>query len=311
MKERTKGALQVGAMVLGSVGLIVLVTKLAKGGTQPPPPPPPPPGSANLYGRVSDHSTGEPIPGAAVSILVGTGDPLETVTGADGTYEFLDLPTGAFSWAAEADGYSHAGASGTLAEGNNLLSVSLEPIIVPHENGTVSGTITDGVSGFGGMSYAFTDSHGTVTSGFSNSSGVYSVSLPPDTYTYLFSGTTAYQRKHGTIRLSAGEEITLNAYLPTVQTPPPDGLSSLSVRVVDDATSMPISGAQVSLRDSCGYNPIFVPTSSDGIVNFAKINDGPCDWQVDAGGYVTRRSWEEGPWQLVAGTNSFEVRLTR
>jgi hypothetical protein len=177
----------------------------------------------------------------------------------------------------------------------------------PPENGTVSGTILDGVSAFGGTGYTFTGSDSSVkASGFTNSAGAYSVSLPPDTYTYLFWGTTEYQTKHGAVAVSAGADITLSVQLVGVKTPPPDGVSQLSVRVVDAATGLPIAGAFIALRDYDGYNP-WVYADANGNYYFAMVNDGPCAWYVSADGYVTQQS----AIMLAPDSNSLEVRLVR
>ena len=53
--------------------------------------PPPPPGLANLYGKVTDAKTGQPIPGVLVSL-----NGLEDYTNSQGNYVFADLEPGEY-----------------------------------------------------------------------------------------------------------------------------------------------------------------------------------------------------------------------
>ena len=54
-------------------------------------PPPPPPGLANLYGKVTNAKTGQPIPGVLVSL-----NGLEDYTNSQGNYIFADLEPGEY-----------------------------------------------------------------------------------------------------------------------------------------------------------------------------------------------------------------------
>ncbi len=66
----------------------------------------PPPGKyATVSGKVTDAQTGAAIVGASVSI-----NGVEYArAGADGTYKITTVPTGPWSWSAQADGYGGGG----------------------------------------------------------------------------------------------------------------------------------------------------------------------------------------------------------
>ncbi len=66
-------------------------------------PPPPPPGLANLYGKVTDAITGEPI----VDVLV-TLNGLQVYTDAAGNYIFEDLDPGEYLLQFSKSGYESA-----------------------------------------------------------------------------------------------------------------------------------------------------------------------------------------------------------
>lgn len=71
-----------------------------------PSPSPGQPGTGRIRGRVVAADTGAPLRGARVVAFIADGQPpRETVTDADGRYEFAQLPPGAFLLSASQDGY--------------------------------------------------------------------------------------------------------------------------------------------------------------------------------------------------------------
>ena len=80
-----KGAVVLGVSVLVS-GLLFWLNKKTKAA----PPQPPPPGLANLYGKVTDASTNQPIAGVQVT-LGGIG---QAITNPAGNYAFLNITPG-------------------------------------------------------------------------------------------------------------------------------------------------------------------------------------------------------------------------
>lgn len=68
-----------------------------------PGPPEPPPSLANLYGKVTDAVTGDPIPSVLVTL-----NGLEAYTDAAGNYIFEDLDPGEYLLQFSKDGYETA-----------------------------------------------------------------------------------------------------------------------------------------------------------------------------------------------------------
>jgi len=66
-------------------------------------PPTPPPGRANLYGKVTNGVTGQPIPGVLVTL-----DGLEVYTDSTGDYIFEDLEPGGYLLQFSKTGYETA-----------------------------------------------------------------------------------------------------------------------------------------------------------------------------------------------------------
>ncbi len=86
----------------------------------PTPPPEPAPEKANLYGIVTDASTG-----SALADVLATLNGMETYADSTGGYSFADLDPGTYSVRFEKDGYHTVGASVTLQVGNNELNVAM------------------------------------------------------------------------------------------------------------------------------------------------------------------------------------------
>ena len=81
----------------------------------------------NIYGVVLNSNTSEPIQGARVT-LTPTGK--STVTGNDGSYEFVDLEAGSYKVTVQADGYSSTVKNVTVVAGERAIgdvSLSAKP----------------------------------------------------------------------------------------------------------------------------------------------------------------------------------------
>ena len=98
MENKAKVGLAVGVAAVGA-GIVWLLSKKAV----PPPPPPPPPGLANLYGKVTDANTGNPITDALVAL-----DGMQTYTDSSGNYAFTEIQPGEYVLQFSKEGYETA-----------------------------------------------------------------------------------------------------------------------------------------------------------------------------------------------------------
>lgn len=79
----------------------------------------------NIYGVVVNSNTSEPIQGARVT-LTPTGK--STVTGNDGSYEFVDLEAGSYKVTVQANGYTSTLKNVTVVAGEKAIGdVSISP----------------------------------------------------------------------------------------------------------------------------------------------------------------------------------------
>lgn len=84
------------------------------------------PASANLYGVVTDASTGVPLAGATITL-----DSQITQSDQNGAYTLVNLSSRSYHIKAELTGYTTWGADITLSAGDNRYDVQLAPIGLP------------------------------------------------------------------------------------------------------------------------------------------------------------------------------------
>ncbi len=119
--QKTAVGFGVGAIILGAA-LLIKKPRVA--------PPPPPPGLANLYGKVTDTITGQPIAGVWVSFSTG---PAGVLSDTDGNYVISSIEPGEYVVVLSAAGYTATGGAITIVEGNNELNVQMSPSTPPPE----------------------------------------------------------------------------------------------------------------------------------------------------------------------------------
>lgn len=118
VKSKAPIVLGIGGVLAALAGVYLLFRK--KEGVEPPPPPPP--GYAQLYGKVTDATTGEPISMAQVTL-----NGMTTPTTIEGDYLFINLEPGEYVAVFSKDEYETQTEILTLVEGNNEVNVALLP----------------------------------------------------------------------------------------------------------------------------------------------------------------------------------------
>jgi len=121
------------AVAIIPIGLgLAAVVGLAAMAFAAPGPPEPPPGLANLYGKVTNAETGEPIAGVDITVYQDydsdTAD-YHTTTDSQGYYQILEMlvEVDVTQMAVYANGYkAYANEDIPIVEGNNELNFSME-----------------------------------------------------------------------------------------------------------------------------------------------------------------------------------------
>ncbi|SDW98907.1 Carboxypeptidase regulatory-like domain-containing protein [Marininema mesophilum] len=198
---------------------------------------------ASVFGTVTNQSTGSPIVGAQVTIIDIAGVIITTtITDGSGNYTINSLSPGAYRIQVSATGFSTIFLSLVVTLG----SAQQRNISLPPNSGTLSGTITDSMTGapLANASIKVVGPEGfTVAETLSALDGSYSVTgLQPGVYSVTFT-EEGYASKTFSATIHSGQTTTLSVTL--------SQLAGVFSGIVQDDAGNPISGAtvQVYLND--------------------------------------------------------------
>jgi len=230
--------------------------------------------TGTVQGLFTHVDTGAALPGVVISVLDTT---LTATSAADGRYQIANVPAGSVALQASKAGYSTANISSALSEGGLVIfSATLTPVseavtaiegvIVDQATNTPVAGATVTLSGNTTASTT-TDALGAYQIGGLNS-GALTVDVSAIGYDSLSANTTVYDNNI----------ILFSPKLYAAGTQPVDGnTASITGRVVDAASSVPISGATVSaifgavthtaITDAAGVFNITGLTEFDGQLN--------------------------------------------
>jgi len=169
-----KKAVVVGG-IMAAIAALILATR-AKAA------PPPPPDKANLYGVVTDASTGNAILGVLVTL-----NGMTTYTDGNGNYAFTNLDIGGYYLILQKEEYKMASQDIVLYAGDNLLDGAMS-----REWARLFGTVTDADTGapLAGVNVTLWDVAETemLLSAFTDSGGNFSMEhILPGNYVVYFS----------------------------------------------------------------------------------------------------------------------------
>lgn len=298
MDKSTKTALGLGAASVAVVTATVLLTRGKAAAAPPPPPPPPPPGSATLYGRVYDNQTSQGIAGAGVAVTLPDNSTKSATTDSSGAFSISALPIGVSAvWAAVAQGYSDAGGTINLVQGNNPLQIPMTASAPPPTKANLYGVVYDTTTlqGIAGATFTL----GSTAPVTTDANGHFTISgLDPGTASWSVA-QDGYVSQSGSVTLVSGDNPSLNIGLV------PANKANLSGRIYDQATSQGIAGAAISLTAADGQTATAIADSS-GNYSFTNLNSGiVVSWGAAANGYAAA----SGTITLLEGNNTKDVAL--
>ncbi|HEY8472832.1 MAG TPA: S8 family serine peptidase [Natronosporangium sp.] len=226
--------------------------------------------SGRLTGAVTDAGTGDPIPGATITVTGPVNR--ERTVGEDGSYRFV-LPAGEYTVTAAAFGYQSRTVPVTIVD-QEAATVDLP--LTEVDRVAVSGRVTDG-AGHGWPLYARVDVPGTPLRTFTDPvTGRYQLSLPVGEEYELVATPQypGYATAAGTV-VAAGQPLTLDlaatvedceqapGYQPADAgcQPVPGGL--VLGQITDENTGEPVADATVTTVDSPAETGRSVATPDD------------------------------------------------
>ncbi len=238
----------------------------------------------NLDGTVTDASTGKPISGA--SVYLGSGSPQET--GADGSYAFNQVFVGTDATTQLTESFG-ASAPNYYPDEDDFVTISSgqttshDVELVPMEDTTVQGTVTNSVTGAPEAGIpVLVDGNTTATT---NSAGFYSVTgeflgtdnAPAPVEVSIQNGD-GYWGSDGSGTVTANGTTTIN-----LQVLPACSPASINGVVVNATTGAPIDGATVDVFGASADDT--VQTDSNGffsVTGLVVLDDGATPLSVTA-----------------------------
>lgn len=276
----------------------------------------------SVSGRITDAATGLGIAGAHVSISEKTNVFETTTTSAlpggyastdtNGNYQITAVASGEYSVTFSAHGYLPAPA--TVAVNAPSKTTGLDAALV--KGGEISGRVTDSATGAGVSGvvvYASADASiatSTVSgSGMTDSNGNYTITgVENGSYSLFFDGREASgSYGSGGVERSAPVSISTHGTVSGIDFTI-DQLGSISGRVTDSATGLPLDWTTVSVYDSITGNGVgSAITRADGTYKVGGLPTG--SYRVQFGSRISAEDTYVGTWYGKGSASALAVEV--
>ena len=206
---------------------------------------PPAPQPLTLTGRVTDASTGAPLPGATLTATSGTVT-LTATSGTDGRYTIADLPAGMVTIVVSATGFFTQTIQATAPLAG---TVSIDPALVPLPATTaVTGTVFNAVRGLPEAGVAITVRGTTLTATTDTEGRYFFANLATGVHVFAFEKAGFVTNTTATVTVAPqpdGHPAVVNFAFPFgAAAAPPTAIDTTVSGIVQDAlTGRPLPGA--------------------------------------------------------------------
>lgn len=210
-----------------------------------------------LTGTITDAATGLPVAGVIVTAnpvpAPAAGTPAITaVTDANGNYA-IAVPAGSYTITATALGFATTTTATATVVTAGANAAPANVTLTAGANGTVTGVITDPVTGLPVVGATVTLTPGGFT-GITDATGAYSIQAPAGTYT-VSATALGFTAVPGTAIVAAGGAVAVNVTV----TAAANGI--LTGQVIDGATGLPAVGVTVTANPG-GFTAVTGATGS-------------------------------------------------
>jgi hypothetical protein len=222
----------------------------------------PSPTLGSISGIVTDTATGSALAGATVSVTGAINS--QVVTGSDGIYQISDVTPGAVTVSASRTGYDTVNGSGTVTAGG-VLTFSPGLLALPTTGG-IKGIVSDSGTGLpiqGALITMSPDPSGTGPLATNATGMFFQNNMEPGTYTISINATN-YSGQVYTATIMAGS----TADFGTVALAPKSATTTITGKVTDLSTGLPIGGADVFIVGTTST----VKTDSSGAYTLSEIS---------------------------------------
>ncbi|MFZ2209460.1 MAG: carboxypeptidase regulatory-like domain-containing protein [Porticoccaceae bacterium] len=232
-----------------------------------------------VKGRVVAAATGLPLAGASV-VLTG-GSTASTRTDAAGNYEIVGVPAGVVTISVSLTTFATASGTGEMVAGQTLVfspALFAEGAATP-STGQLLGKIVAADTG-APLAGAIIELNGA-TAVATTADGRFAIAIAPQSYA-LRIAAAGYDAVQGTLVLSAGAVIDLG----TISLAAERTVTTITGRVTDQSTGLPVAGAEVSVIGGAATT-----SGSDGTYTLNNLAGTVFDLRVSANAYASQ-TWQ-------------------
>lgn len=208
---------------------------------------PPAPHGATIIGRVVDSHGGAPVAGVTVSVHAGQAQVRTIVGASDGRFTLADLEPQDYLLTLSAPGFESQTRSLDLS-GGQMLDLGLVPLALEPGTALVSGTVTDAATG-AGIAATITVNGSSVAGAAADADGRFLASVPAGDLRLTVTAA-GYRTMDAWAVISAGERLLFSPSLVADDASDPEPGITLSGRLVDVETGVPVPGAVIRIVGS-------------------------------------------------------------
>jgi hypothetical protein len=235
---------------------------------------------AKVVGKVIDGMTGDNLPDTTISVYEpGSVNVIaSSKSNFDGTYKVLGLPAGKYEVSAAKHGYVDSYRVPIELKSGEAKTINF--ILYSENAGSISGKVTDGVTGSKLAGVTVTAIGTTTGTATTDENGFYRIwGLPVGTYT-VTAGKTGYEKASEDVVVKANRDLQVDFVLYELGW----NYGSISGKVIDDESSEPVGGAYVSLLKG-NFKIESTKTNITGDYRINDINPGTYTLKVSKSGY--------------------------
>jgi hypothetical protein len=260
---------------------------------------PPSTDDAVLSGSVTDASSGDPIPGAAVSIEVSNpwmGNRYTNITFTDtaGDYE-MNVTNGSARLTVQAAHYSIYMTDNFDITSGSHVTVDVTLLAT---NATISGNVTDAGTGspLAGVQVILTDGDNRYSVATTNASGWYEMEAFIAPSERIWTQYPGYSSSSSSITIQPGEHLWMDFGISPLD-------AWLTGKVTDAILGTPVADAEVRIHTLNG--DVSTRTNSTGDYNLT-LQSGDCSIEANANNY---NNFNYGPVEIAPGANTYDIAL--
>ena len=241
-------------------------------------PMPPQATTGTITGNVVDAATNQTLNN--VSVVLVSDPSISTTTNSSGAFSLSNVPQGSQQVSFALSGYASSTVTVNVSTGSviNIGTVNLSVIM---STGIIKGTVTDAANGqpLGGAAITVTGSYSNSTATGANGSFIFTDVMPG--IVAITASKSGYYPVTGTGTVVGGGILFFNPQLSTQ--PPTSTTGNITGKVLDAATSQPITGATISVSGGPSAT-----ADAQGVFLVQGITAGTYQISISASGYTSQ-----------------------